>query len=364
MNSDMKRFIVYILLSSVLMACNGNRELLLLVGTYTDTDSEGLYSLRFNQETGECYLLSSSQIANPSFLALSQDGHIVYAVTEQQVDAAVSALSLDKATGAMTILNSRPVLGLDPCHISLTGREVAVSNYSSGSLTVFPLAEDGTLMPGTSVEFSESGPVAERQASSHIHSSQLSPDGKHLYVIDLGGDCVHSFGVEDGRVLLSDYSKWPIASGEGPRHFAYSADGRFMYLLTELGGNVVALEIGADGELSQMGSFEADSLHAAGSADIHFSPDGKFLYASNRLQGDGIAIFRHDASSGALEKVGYQNTGLHPRNFAITPNGRYLLAACRDSNIIQVFERDPETGLLTDTGKNICIPHPVCVILR
>lgn len=360
----MKRIIEYIMLSSVLMACSSNQELLLLVGTYTDTDSEGLYSLRFNQETGECSPLSVTDIANPSFLAVSDDNSIVYAVTEQSQDAAVSALSLDVATGRMEVLNSQPALGMSPCHIMIAGKDVVVSNYTSGSLAVFPLAGDGTLMPGTSVEFSESGPDTVRQASSHIHSSQLSPDGKHLYVIDLGGDCIHSYGVEDGRVLLSDYARFSLAPGEGPRHFAYSADGRFLYLLTELGGNVVSFEIGADGGLSQVGSFEADSLHAAGSADIHLSPDGKFIYASNRLQGDGIAIFRQDATSGALEKVGYQNTGIHPRNFAITPNGRYLLAACRDSNLIQVFERDPETGLLTDTGRNIDIPHPVCVILR
>lgn len=360
----MKRILECIMLTSVLMACNSNQELLLLVGTYTDTDSEGIYSLRFNQETGECSPLAVTNIANPSFLAVSEDNRTVYAVTEQRQDAAVTALSLDVATGRMEVLNSQPALGMSPCHVMIAGKDVVVSNYTSGSLTVLPLAGDGTLMSGTSVEFSESGPNTARQASSHIHSSQLSPDGKHLYVIDLGGDCIHSYGVEDGKVQLSDYSRWPLAPGEGPRHFAYSADGRYMYVLTELGGNVVSFGIGSGGELKQIASVEADSLHAAGSADIHFSPDGKYLYASNRLQGDGIAIFRQDSSSGALEKVGYQNTGIHPRNFAITPNGKYLLAACRDSNIIQVFSRDASTGLLTATGKDISVPHPVCVILR
>ena len=156
----------------------------------------------------------------------SDDNSIVYAVTEQSQDAAVSSLSLDMATGRMEVLNSQPALGMSPCHIMIAGKDVVVSNYTSGSLAVFPLAEDGTLMPGTSVEFSESGPDTVRQASSHIHSSQLSPDGKHLYVIDLGGDCVHSYGVEDGRVLLSDYSRFSLAPGEGPRHFAYSAERR------------------------------------------------------------------------------------------------------------------------------------------
>ena len=361
----MKRAMECVMLSSALMSCSSEKqELMLLVGTYTDTESEGLYSLRFNQETGECRPLSVASVPNPSFLAVSADNRTVYAVTEQRIDAAVSSLSLDMETGEMKILNSQPALGKSPCHVTIVGKEVVTASYNSGSMTVFPLADDGTLLPGTAVEYSGSGPNPVRQTSSHIHSSQLSPDGKHLYVIDLGGDCIHSYGVDDGKIILSDYTKWSLPPGEGPRHFTYSKDGRFMYVLTELGGNVISFRIDAGGELMLTASFQADSLNAAGSADIHFSPDGKFLYASNRLQGDGIAIFKQDAAAGSLEKVGYQDTAIHPRNFAITPNGRYILAACRDSNVIQVFERNPETGLLTDTGKDILISHPVCVILR
>ena len=106
---------------------------------------------------------------------------------------------------------------------------------------------------------------------------------------------------------------------------------------------------------------KADTLDARGSADIHLSPDGKFLYASNRLKGDGIAIFEVSSEDGTLDKVGYQPTGIHPRNFNITPNGKYLLVACRDTNEIQIYEREEESGLLKDTGKRIKMPKPVCV---
>ena len=135
-----------------------------------------------------------------------------------------------------------------------------------------------------------------------------------------------------------------------------------MYVLTELGGNVLAYAY-EGGNLRLIQKVEADPLHASGSADIHFSPDGRFLYASNRLEGDGLAIFRQDRETGKLSWVGYQKTGIHPRNFAITPNGQLVLVACRDSDVIQVFRRNPESGLLKDTGKDIKIPRPVCVLM-
>ena len=100
---------------------------------------------------------------------------------------------------------------------------------------------------------------------------------------------------------------------------------------------------------------------AKGSGDIHISPDGKFLYASNRLKADGIAIFSIQPDNGILTKVGYQLTGIHPRNFIITPNGKYMLVACRDSNVIQIYERDADTGLLTDIHGDIKVDKPVCV---
>lgn len=149
-----------------------------------------------------------------------------------------------------------------------------------------------------------------------------------------------------------------IAADSGPRHLTFSPNGKFAYLITELSGKVIAFSY-EDGKLEEIQSIAADTVGARGSADIHLSPDGKFLYASNRLQADGIAIFAV-AADGTLTKVGYQPTGIHPRHFNITPNGKYLLAACRDSNIIQVYERDAETGLLKDAGKGIVVDKPVC----
>jgi 6-phosphogluconolactonase (cycloisomerase 2 family) len=134
----------------------------------------------------------------------------------------------------------------------------------------------------------------------------------------------------------------------------------YAYVINELSGKVTAFQY-TDGQLKVIQNIEADSVRAQGSADIHISPDGKFLYASNRLKEDGIAIFSINGKDGTLTQKGYQHTGIHPRNFIITPNGRFLLVACRDSNVIQIYERDINTGLLTDTRKDIKLSKPVCI---
>ena len=195
----------------------------------------------------------------------------------------------------------------------------------------------------------------------------FTPDGKLLLANDLGLDRIHAFPVKQtsgtkGTDLLDEAAAFDIelAPGSGPRHTCFDKQGKHAYLLTELSGEVVVWTY--DGKtLTQQQVIKADTVGAKGSADIHLSPDGKFLYASNRLQADGVAIFKVSPSDGTLTKVGYQLTGIHPRNFTITPNGKYLLVACRDTNEIQVFARDMETGLLQDIGKTIHTDKPVCL---
>ena len=359
----MKRLII-ISLAIILAGCSsGVVPLTLLVGTYTDSGSEGIYTFSFNPKTGKSVPLSVTGVANPSFLAVTPDGNTVFSVTEQQSEASVSAFDFDAVKGTLTLRNTKPTMGKDPCHVTFVGKEVVATNYSSGSMTVFPVDSDGKLDDGTLQKFFGSGPVKGRQESSHIHSSQVSPDGKYLFVIDLGGDSIYRYPVSDGGLSSFEPEEFKTPEGSGPRHFTFSSDGRFMYVVTELGGTVLVYDYNG-GDLRQIQEIESDPLHAAGSADIHFSPDGKFLYASNRLKGDGLAIFSQNPQTGVLTYVGYQYTGVHPRNFAITPDGQFLLVACRDSDVIQVFRRDFESGLLKDTGKDIKLPHPVCVLCQ
>ena len=194
----------------------------------------------------------------------------------------------------------------------------------------------------------------------HLHCVRITPDGKYLLADDLGTDQIHKFNINPNAnadnkekfLTKGTPEAFKVAPGSGPRHLIFNSDGKFAYLINEIGGTVIAFRY-ADGMLDEIQTVAADTVNAQGSGDIHLSPDGKYLYASNRLKADGVAIFKVDETNGTLTKVGYQLTGIHPRNFIITPNGKYLLVACRDTNVIQIFERDQATGLLTDIKKDI-----------
>ncbi len=347
-------------------------DLLLLVGTYTSKGgSEGIYLFQFDGGTGEADSLGMAVVDNPSYLTLSSDEKFVYAVSEENGKrSAVHAFTLDKQRGRIDLLNSQPVNSGGPCYITIDGRgrNIHTANYGGGSISSLRVNEDGSLAAGTLVmSFRGSGIDPQRQESPHVHSVRYTPDGQFLFAADLGTDKLYRFEANDtpfeGQppLLESSYSEWELPPGTGPRHFDFHPNGgRFMYLLGELSGEVIVFDYHR-GTLRQKQVIQADSLAARGSADIHVSPDGRFLYASNRLQADGIAIFAVDQEEGTLTRVGYQLTAEHPRNFVITPNGDYLLVAGRNDDKIQVFSVDRETGLLTNTGKDIRVAQPACL---
>lgn len=347
-----------------------NQELTMLVGTYTAGDSKGIYSFRFDEETGTATALSEAEVENPSYLTPSADGKYVYAVSEfNNEQAAVNAFAFDKEKGTFQLLNSQKTGGEDPCYIITNGKNVITANYSGGSISVFPLAKDGSLLPASDIiEFEGSGADKERQEKPHLHCVCITPDGKYLFADNLGTDQIHKFIInpnadaENKESFLKEGSPavFEVDAGSGPRHLTFAPNGNYAYLINELSGTVIAFEY-KDGNLKEIQTIAADTVGAKGSGDIHISPDGKFLYASNRLKADGIAIFRIHSENGKLTKAGYQLTGIHPRNFIITPNGKYLLVACRDSNVIQVYERNADTGLLSDIHKDIKVDKPVCI---
>ena len=205
------------------------------------------------------------------------------------------------------------------------------------------------------------GPDLSRQDTPHIHCSVFSPDGRYVYASDFSADRILRFEVTSDGIDndSEDQTAFQLDPDYGPRHLVFSPNGKYFYVIGELSGTVTAFRY-KKGELTRIGVVDADPYDGRGSADIHISPDGKFLYASNRLVNDGISVFAIK-KDGSLEFVANQATRIHPRNFNISPDGRFLLCACRDSDIIQVFSRDANTGLLTDTGRNIAVRHPVCV---
>lgn len=346
-------------------------DMFLLIGTYTsDAGSKGIYVYKLNTETGKADSISMAEVVNPSYLVLSPDEKMVYSVGENgDGNSTANAFAFDKKKGVLTLLNSSNTDGSGPCYIAIdrAGKNVFTANYGGGSISSFQVQEDGKLSPANMVlQFEGSGADAERQKSPHLHSVRHSPDGRFLFASDLGTDNLYRLdaigSVFEGQPSVSRGSLKKIATpaGTGPRHFDFHPNGKYFYLLGELSGAVIVYDYN-EGNLVQKQTIAADTVGARGSADIHVSPDGRFLYASNRLKNDGIAIFSINQNDGTLTKAGYQLTGRHPRNFAITPNGKLLLAASRDDNKIQVFSIDSETGLLTDTQQDILLDKPVCV---
>ena len=348
-------------------------NLTMYVGTYTEGgNSKGIYTYNFNQENGTFELLNSATAGNPSFVALSPEGKRLYAVSEYN-DGRQGAYSFDLSENKAKLSNpvfqptaSKEALlraGADPCYIVSDGKYVITANYTGGDISVFLLDAEGRLQAEVQ-HIAFAGRTPERVA--HIHCIIPSPDKKYILATDLGNDRVYRFrynkkASKKAEVLTAEQVAYQVSDAQGPRHLTFSKDGRFAYLINELGGECVVLSY-RKGKLKEVQRLMADEGGGCGSADIHISPDGRFLYTSHRLKKDGIAIFAINAKNGTLTKIGYQLTGIHPRNFAITPNGKYLLVACRDDNKIQVFQRDEVTGRLTETSQEIEVDKPTCIL--
>ena len=276
---------------------------------------------------------------NPSYLTVR--GNKVYAVSEMP-DTRASVWAWRWGGNGFELINAQPTglpeRGEDPCYVSTNGTFLAVANYSGGTLATYRLREDGSIAPLDSLLVSGiGGPDLSRQESPHVHCTVFSPDGKHLFFSEFSADEIGRLDVYAGGVrnycraatLHSDY---------GPRHLLFDASGQHLYVIGELSGDITVFDY-ADGSLTEKQVIKADRMDARGAADIHFSPDGKFLYASLRLRGDGIVVFEV-GPGGLLNYVGYTATGPHPRNFNITPNGRYVLVCCRDNDSVEVYARE------------------------
>ena len=345
-----------------------SNEMYMLVGTYTAKDSKGIYVYKLDTITGTSRYISEVTVDNPSYLVIDPTEKFVYAVTEDEgvETSAANAFAFDKKDGKLTFINKELTGGGAPCHITIDskGKHVLTANYLGGSLSVFETREDGGLTKTSQlIPFEGKGVNKERQTQPHIHFAQFSPDEKYLFADDLGTDKIHKFNVNSNDstfITNGTPDAFKVKDGSGPRHLAFHPNGNFAYLITEMSGDVIAFDY-KDGDLKEIQTIKADTLNAQGSGDIHVSPNGKFLYASNRLKGDGIAIFSINQTDGKLTKIGYQPTGIHPRNFNITPNGKLLLVATRDSDLIQVFKVNETTGLLENTEHDIKLSMPVCI---
>jgi 6-phosphogluconolactonase len=345
----------------------------LLVGTYTSNGSHGIYAYRFKD--GKARLVDSIAAKNPSFQVVSPNQRYVYSVDENAdttgnyIGGQASAFAFNSSTGRLTRINQQASQGKNPCYItaSRSGRWVIVGNYSSGTVSVLPVQKDGGLGPAVQIlQHSGSGPNQARQQSAHVHATVFTADNRYLLVPDLGMDKVVVYRFNDGTGQLTEVTQDTaiIKPGSGPRHIVLNRANTVAYLAEELTGNVTVFRF-YKGKLTPLQTLSAHPPGYSGaisSADIHLSPDGRFLYCSNRGESNTIAIFKVNAPTGQLTMVGHQSTmGIKPRNFNFDPTGNFLLVANQQTNQIVVFKVNKKTGLLTDTGHRIDVPSPVCI---
>ncbi len=348
----------------------------MLVGTYTSKGSKGIYSYWFNVNTGMADSITVAAAENPSFLTIAPNKKFVFAVNENNDTTAymnggtVSAYAYNVSTGALTYINKQSSQGKHPCYITISknGKTVIVGNYTGGNIATYNVNENGSLTTAKQIiQHSGSSIHKKRQQASHVHATVLNKNNTVLYVPDLGMDSVKLYNFNASTGLLSMHKQQAVASiaGSGPRHFCFDNKARYAYLMEELTGTIQVYKLhkktGSLKAIQRINPYAKDMTDSIGSADIHISPNGKFLYCSNRAAVNTISIFEV-RKHGRLRYIQSQSTeGLTPRNFSIDPTGKFLLVANQNSNNIVVFNIHATTGLLENAHKNIIVPSPVCI---
>ena len=270
----MKLKSVLIMFLSWIGAVQAQEVEMMFVGTYTDGGSKGVYSYRFNQQTGEAVVLDSLEINNPSYLTLSRDNRLIYAVSETHDEKASLNIVRITKNGGMRLIDTAPTEGEDPCYVATNGDLALTANYSGGSMSVFQLKQCGTLAelamkcPGAT-----GGPDLTRQQAPHVHCACFTPDGRYVLATDFSADRILSFRVE-GQDVIDNGVAADVSADSGPRHLTFSNDGRFAYLMSELSGMVTVFAY-HEGRLETLQEIVSDSVGARGGADIHLSPDGR-----------------------------------------------------------------------------------------
>jgi len=375
-----KKIAAVIILFALLSGFGGclqqeTRELI-IAGTFDGEGGEGLYVFSFDRENLSFELLQTiSDRLSPSFQAVHPTMPIVYSASrspfsETSDHQTIGAYRADKETGMLSLINEQSAKGIAPAHVSVDplGSFVYVSNYTSGNVSMYPIRDDGGLDAASDlVQHVGSSINPDRQQNAHAHAADPSPDGRFLYVSDLGMDKIMIYEVDRQRQVLSPASTpwFENTPGAGPRHLSSHPNGNYAYSVEELTSTIAVLRVnrttGALEQVQRVSMLPDDFEGSNTAADIHVSPDGKFLYASNRGH-DSIVIFAIDESSGELSLTGYQSViGQHPRNFMIDKSGELVFVANRDSNHIVVFRLDPVTGTLNYTGTELMVPLAVCV---
>lgn len=344
---------------------------LIYFGTYTrsPSTSEGIYSLRLDDDTGALSApVVAAKAANPAWIAFSPDRKFLY--TLHPSAAQIIGFKVDADAGRLTPLPVPAAAEAAPpsyVAVDATGKMAFGANYADGYLDVLTIKPDGTLSEPTIIWHSGHS-VHPRQDKPHVHSVTLSPDNRFIIVCDLGLDKIFTYAIDPaaGRAMPANPPSVAIEPGSGPRHFKFSADGRHAYSINEIASTITTFDY--DKATGALKPRQTSSTLPAGfkgqstTAEIRVHPNGRFIYGSNRGH-DSIAVFSAHPDTGDLTRVEIvPSGGKTPRNFAISPNGKWLVCGHQDSNNLTVFRINQDNGRLEKTSQTANVPAAVCVL--
>lgn len=375
MNKKLIPFLLLPLFLIIIQACDESpqeemmdEKYTFLIGAYTDDESQGIGLLTFDPENN---LLQASTIAagviNPSFVITNKAQTLAFAVeeTDGENGGKVKSFSLDRQTNTLQLLDTENTFGAHPCYLSLDPNEefLVVGNYSGGNFSAYKI-EDGKLRHIQTYQHEGQSINLSRQESAHVHSVVFHPSGKYLLVGDLGTDKIHVYDFNPTFAVPFNNANTPyyeVEAGAGPRHLVVHPSGSPVYLIHELTAELGVYSFN-NGEMALMQTVsltDDDFIGSIGAAEVRISPDGKFVYASNRGDANDISVFevKEEGKLNFVERV--KSGGEMPRNFIITKDGNYLLVAHQASHNITVFERNQRTGKLSKLNLETNYHKPV-----
>ncbi len=345
------------------------------VSAFTGGGKGGIFAFRFDSDKGTLRAMhKTTDIENPFFLALSPDQRFLYAIDAKvfggKEDEFVAAYAVDPETGMLRRLNRQSARGTASCYLEVdaSGKTVLVANYSTGSVAALPIQQDGSL--GEAVSFIQhrgSSVDPKRQQAPYAHCIVISPDNRFALAADLGIDKILIYRLDPSAAKMVPHETQPFVElppGSGPRHLTFHPNGKWVYVINELKNTVTRFDYDAQkGTLARrltIPTLPEDFQGTSHTADVKITPDGEFLYGTNRGH-DSIAMYRI-GEEGDLERIGLQpSLGRGPQNLLITPDGRWLLCANMPEGNVVVFAIDRESGKLTPQGEPVSVPMASCI---
>ncbi|QDT93113.1 lactonase family protein [Gimesia algae] len=355
-----------------------SEEPLVFISAFAPGEKGAIHAYKMNPKTGELKLVErTSDVEHPFFLAVSPDNKFLYSIHAPgkfsgKDNEFVSAFALEGRTGKLKLLNRQSSLGTASCYLDIdkSGKAVVVANYTTGSVTSLPVKADGSLgEPKTFIQHTGSSVNPQRQKEPHAHCSVISPDEKFVFAADLGLDKILAYQLDPQTAKMTPAEQPFVRTipGAGPRHLTFHPDGKQMYVINELKNSITEFDYHPESGLliegQTISTLPEDFTGTSHCADLKFTPDGKFLYGTNRGH-DSIAAYQVD-EQGKLTLIEIApSLGKGPQNLAVTADGKFLICANMPGNNVVVFQIDDETGKLSPTGDPVEIPSPSCIMIR